>query len=460
MDVLTNSVDYLLLDGNQQAGAPDQLLLDLEQKEFLHFDFLYNTEQPAKAIITVEAPIVTLLTEIALKDQQKIVRPSGIDHQSVTLSFIKENYSNSILKHAKEFLLKFCVIDFLYQQLQKNKIPFGGNPKLYSCNLAYDSKAEYIFDIYLIERIAISEWKLFPFKAPKRKNYKDLDKQVEYFIAEELANAAQSTPDTVCLNDWVLFSLIPLNQDDKPLLPSLATLYWFKMADSEIDSPLKELFFGKNLNYTTITHNQGLQSFLSNSLVSDYGFLIKIVAIVPHKFVCFNQFKSFFKLKTQKDLHKKLIELFSFRNDISQRRAIVEEALKVLLQKHSFTVPKHLIENQKNIILSSIKQIPDYNVYRRQADFNIRVQELAQKHAHEMVLIDQLSAYEGITVSVHDIKCYLNLTKRTRLRDFLHFEQPETEVDGQQVPISMQQIKIHCLREKTINYIIYHLTKK
>jgi hypothetical protein len=460
MKVITDSVGLILTELNQQPQDFDQVSFELECKNFFHFEFIYVTETTGQAIITIPKELLSTFIHITLHDQQKVLRPSGIDHRNITISFIKEHYAHSILAHLKEFLLKFCVIDFLYEQLQSDRIHFGGTPKLYSCVLAYDTEAKYIFDVYLTEQISISEWKLFPFKSPKRKNYKDLDKQVEHFIAEELANAQQSTFDTVHLHDWILFGLTPLDQENNLLTHPIQTLYWFKVADEEIESPLKELFLGKKLHETFITHNQGLQQFLSNSLVSDYAFTVKILAIVSHKNVCFNQFKSFFKIKTQKDLHKKLIELFSYRNDISQRRAIVEEALKVLLNKHSFSIPKHLVASQKNQILSSIKQIPDYNVYKRQADFDMRVQELAHKHAHEMVLIDQITAHEGIVVTMQDMKGYLNLTKRARLRDFLYFEQPQTEVDGQQIPISVQQFKTYCLREKTINYIIYHLTKK
>ncbi|RTL07085.1 hypothetical protein EKK58_02820 [Candidatus Dependentiae bacterium] len=460
MDALTSSLDYELLDTNQQAGDSDQLFLELYSKEFLYFEFIPIAKDKGQAIINVHQDVTALFIELALQDQQKILRPSGIDQQNVTHAFIKEHYTNSIINHLKEFLLKFCVIDFLYQQLEKNKISFGGNPILHSCSLIHNSKAQYVFDLYLTEEISIGEWKLFPFKAPKRKNYKDLDKQVEYFIAEELANAEKSTADTVCLHDWILFSLTPLVQDEQPLAKSLTTLYWFKMADEEIESPLKELFLGKKVHSTMITHNQGLQNFLSNSLVSDYGFKVTIIAIVQHQYVCFNQLKSFFKIKTQKDLHKKLIEIFSYRNDISQRRATVEEALKILMNKHIFSISDQLVSIEKNEILSSIKQISDYNVYKRQADFNTRVHELAFKHAHEKVLIDQIIYNEKITVNLQDMKDYLNLTKRPRLKDFLYFDLPKTELDGQQIPISLQQLKKYCAREKAINYIIYHLTKK
>ena len=45
--------------------------------------------------------------------------------------------------------------------------------------------ARFIFELSLFPDLSIYEWKYFPFKAPKRKNYKDLDRQVDSFIEEE-----------------------------------------------------------------------------------------------------------------------------------------------------------------------------------------------------------------------------------------------------------------------------------
>ena len=54
-------------------------------------------------------------------------------------------------------------------------------------------------------------------------------------------------------------------------------------------------------------------------------------------------------------MNRKLIEVFSYRNDISQRHAMVEEALKVLLSKHKFTIPNYIILRYQEILLENIQ---------------------------------------------------------------------------------------------------------
>ena len=45
-----------------------------------------------------------------------------------------------------------------------------------------------ILNFLLFPTITFQEWKYLPFKAPKRKNYKDLDRQVETFLQEEVSS--------------------------------------------------------------------------------------------------------------------------------------------------------------------------------------------------------------------------------------------------------------------------------
>jgi FKBP-type peptidyl-prolyl cis-trans isomerase (trigger factor) len=165
-------------------------------------------------------------------------------------------------------------------------------------------------------------------------------------------------------------------------------------------------------------------------------------------------------VKTNKDMHKKLIEVFSYRNDVSQRLAMVEEAFKLLLSRHRFFAPNYLVLRQQKIILGAIQSNPDYNVYRKQKDFNFWVQQLAEKQVKEMLLIDQLIYRENITVSNEDIVNYLNLDKRQRMREFMYFGLPESKHYGQEMPLAMNELSRVCAREKAINYVIYYLTKK
>jgi FKBP-type peptidyl-prolyl cis-trans isomerase (trigger factor) len=142
------------------------------------------------------------------------------------------------------------------------------------------------------------------------------------------------------------------------------------------------------------------------------------------------------------------------------RRSIAEEALKILLSKHRFTVPNYLVLRQQKIVMDKIKHNPDYHVYRVQRDFQDRVRQLAEKQIRETVFLDQFIYNENINANNVDIKGYLNLTNRQRMKDFLYFDTPSTKLSGQEIPLSHQELKRFCLREKALNHIIYHLTKK
>ena len=157
-----------------------------------------------------------------------------------------------------------------------------------------------------------------------------------------------------------------------------------------------------------------------------------------------------------KDMHR---FFFSYRNDVSQRLAMVEEALKLLLSRHRFFAPHYLVLRQQKIILSAIQNNPDYNVYRKQKDFNFWVQQLAEKQVKETLLIDQLIYRENIAVTNDDIVNYLNLDKRSRMKEFIYFNLPFNHYE-QEIPLAAHELYRVCAREKAINYIIHYLTKK
>ena len=174
----------------------------------------------------------------------------------------------------------------------------------------------------------------------------------------------------------------------------------------------------------------------------------------------FEDFKQHFRLKTNKDIHSKLIEIFSYRNDLSQRRSMVEEALKLLIAKHHVEASSYLVLRQQKIVLEAVQSNPDYQVYKAQSNFKSIVSQLATKQVKEMILIDQLAHNENIKITNQDIKNYLNLLKRPRTKEFIYFTPPPTKIDGQEMPIPAALFKQCCLREKTLNYAIYHLTRK
>jgi FKBP-type peptidyl-prolyl cis-trans isomerase (trigger factor) len=159
-------------------------------------------------------------------------------------------------------------------------------------------------------------------------------------------------------------------------------------------------------------------------------------------------------------MFKKMIEVFSYSNDMSQRRKTAEESLKLLLSKNQFSVPNHLTLRQEARIINTIQSNPDYHVYRTQTDFKKRIKQLAERQTKECLILDQIAYHENITPTHHDVKHYLNLIKRPRTKEFIYFDPINTKINGQEVPVSAEALKFVCLREKTLNYIIHHLTKE
>ena len=92
-------------------------------------------------------------------------------------------------------------------------------------------------------------------------------------------------------------------------------------------------------------------------------------------------------------------------------------------------------------------------------DFDDHITVLAKKQLYEIVVTDYVTHTENLTAQHIDIKSYFNLMQRTRTKEFLYFNPPMTQVEGQESPISVESIKRSCVREKALNHIVYHLSK-
>ena len=198
------------------------------------------------------------------------------------------------------------------------------------------------------------------------------------------------------------------------------------------------------------------------SLATDmnYTFRVDIKDYLPHAYFSFDLFNHHFNIKTEKEMHLKLIEVFSTRNDISQRRETIEAVLKLLCKQYYFLLPAHLLDRQKLMVLTAVQNNPDYHVYKAQADFKEKIKQLAEKQLKETIIIDAIAYQEGIKVSDDDVRAYLNFLKRPRMKEFIYFIFPPYKMLGQDVPLSAELVKRYCLREKTLNHVINHLTKK
>ncbi len=427
-----------------------------------HISFEFTSPQPSfgYAKIIISAKMVDILYDETARAQQHSVHAYGFNRGQVPLEYIKQNFEVNLLDHMKEFFLKYSVLNTLFREIRIRKIPIAGEPRLIKINIKPGHDADFLFEISLLPKLEITDWKYLPFKAPRRKNYKDLDRQVESFVKEERNNLKSFENKGLSVGDWVNFSIALVDQEHIPLFDNYTEDFWFKIGDEKVDNPIRELFLGKSENDVLYTTNRGLQEYFSNQLNTIHYFCIKIIHIVPHAFFCFDTFKRHFRIKTNIDMNRKMIEVFSYRNDLSQRRSMVEDSLKLLLSKNNFDIPNYLVLREQNSILEMVKQNPDYNVYRVQKDFRHRIRQLAEKTIKEKILIDQLAYQENISIYDQDVKSYLNLILRQRTKEFIYFEHPEQLIEGQEIPIPSEELKQTCLREKTINYAIYHLTKK
>lgn len=421
----------------------------------------YEKSSLYRATIVISKSLVNSFFEETVHTLSGSVQAYGFAQGKVPFEYVVKQYKTNIIDHLKEFFFKFGVVNFLFQEIRAQKLLVAGDPRLVDIFLEHDNDARFTFELTVFPSISLLEWKFFPFKAPNRKNYKDLDRQVEAFIQDEKNLLEKRLSDqAISIGDWVNFNIMVVDRQSRPLNGNFVQNFWLKLGDEEVEGHLRALFVGRNKGDEFVVNNKGLQDYFSDQLRTGYNFKIAIIDTIPFSYFCFEQFKDHFKIKTNKDKHKKLIEVFSYRNDMSQRLAMVEDAFKLLLSKHRFVAPNYLVLRQQKIILSAIQRNPDYNVYRKQRDFNFWVQQLAEKQVKETLLIDQIIYRENIMVGNEDIVNYLNLDKRPRMREFIYFSLPESKRDGQEMPLPKHELSRVCAREKAINHVIYHLTKK
>ncbi len=221
----------------------------------------------------------------------------------------------------------------------------------------------------------------------------------------------------------------------------------------------QDLFLDKKVGDKFYSNAQCLHDYFNNEIDPLYNFGIEIKDILFSDFFSMDELKEHFKIKTNKKAHQKIIEVFSFKNDLSLRRSIIEEAFNLMLTKFPVRPPEATVIRQQEKILHDLKNNPDYSVYKLQKDFLDKVYKLARKQVREAVLIDFLTYKENIEITHQDIVNYLNFTKRPRTKEFLFFRHPIIQANDQELPLSSEVLKKYCLREKMLNYMIEELTK-
>lgn len=431
----------------------------IDNRNIFNFNVAPIQNNNSIATINIESQYVDPLYLEAINSQKNYTHTYGFSKGGTPLSYIQDNFKAPIFDHLKEVLFMYCASNFLYKSIIDNKILIPGEPILLNIDINDDKEALFKFGFTNITIDQDNRWKKLVIKAPDRKNYKDLDKQADLFIKTEV-KSAESYNNEISIGDMVCFDIQLCGSNQNPILPNYKNQLWLRISDEETDHDIQEIFLGKKLGDKFCVYSNYLQKYFSNNLSIKYLFDITIVDILPDNHFSFDNFQHHFQLKTNKDIHQKLIEVFSFRNDISLRRETAEAVLKSILKQYFISIPPYLLEEQKNYLLKTIYNNPDYNVYKAQNGFNEKIKALAEKQLKVAIIIDAISYQENIQVTHKDIVSYLNLFKRSRSKEFVYFDLPILKSEGQEMPISTEFIKRYCLREKTLNFVINTISKR
>jgi FKBP-type peptidyl-prolyl cis-trans isomerase (trigger factor) len=429
-----------------------------ETAKLINLKITQNSSHLAKAQIEIS----NLATHPIYNEIIKLFKCRRIDgflQKDIPLEYLEEIYNQEIKQKLKSYLFSHIVIDNLINGLIAQKIPFSNYPRLMNIKTSNENDISFMFDLSLTEPIELKEWKNFAFKSPNRKRYKDLDKQVKSFLETQTHSSLHPQAGQIQECDWVSFSALLLDENHKPIFQQLVSHFWIRMQKSEIANKFKSTFIGKKQGESFITDELNFEDPSDTLNCAEPIFLITIKSVVKGSSLSIDYFKHMFKLKNKTDIHNKMMEVFSYRNDVSQRKTIIEETFNLLLSKHRFEVPKHLVlRRQEDILLNLVTQ-PDYHVYKAQKDFLKCIELLAEKNLKEETIIDQIAYKENINVDNNDIQDYLNLLNNKRICEFAYFRPTLEKIDDLHSPLNQSAITHTALREKTLNYIIYNLTK-
>ncbi|MFA6527488.1 MAG: hypothetical protein WCT20_03635 [Candidatus Babeliales bacterium] len=410
-----------------------------------------------KATIEVGIPVIEQLGKetIELFKQGNF---EGFADDGVPDEYILENFNSEIHERIKGYVFRHLVIDFLITELLDRQIMFANYPRLMGAELLPGPKMLFHFDVSMSDSVELKEWKLFLFKLPKRKRYKDLDKQVEQFLEAQTAVLAGQNMQKIEEDDWVCFDATLIDRRCEVLDANFTSRFWLRANGRGLQEQFSAMFAGHAVGDQFTTNNFDFDETQHEIDGKRYNFLINIKGVIKGNALSMDLFKTTFRLKNKVEVHGKLMEVFSYRNDISQRKMIIEELFHLLLTKHRFEVAKHLVLRRVEDLLVSLMKQPDYQVYKSQKDFFLQVEQLAEKQLKEEIIIDQIAYSEGIAVDFKDMQHYLHLFNNKRLREFVYFKSLIEKIDELEAPINANILAQAVLREKVLNHIIYTLT--
>ena len=426
-------------------------------QEYLSFQMTALSSHLHKITVSVGGGLVSQLLDQSVELFRK-TSFEGFGNSGAPKKYIEDSYKSHIHHKVKNFAFQHLVVDFVFIEIFNRKIIMANYPRLVSAEFQPDNGLVYIFDMAIADPLELKEWKHFAFKSPKRKKYKDLDKQVVSFVENRAASNKKVNPSLIEEYDWVLIDTVMVNAQDAMISASLSGSFWIKIGNQEIAHPLINQLIGKQQDNSFYTTDLDLYEIEDGVDKHSFKFLVTVKSIIKGQLFSMDVFKSTFRLKNKQDIHNKLMEIFSYRNDISQRKAIIEEVFHLLLSKHRFEVPKHLVLRREEHILQTLIKQPDYHVYKAQKDFKECIQMLAEKQLKEEIIIDHIAYHENIHMDLRDMQQYLHLLSNRRLKEFIYFRPLSEHLDDAQAMLNMTTLAQAVIREKTLNYVIYTLT--
>ncbi len=433
----------------------------------IYFSLNAHPESPHQLFLNIQVPSepVDVMYRQAISSIKRDIHTYGFAKGATPESYISCTYKPLLIDHLKHFFFHHCVNAFLQKGIAEHKIITLTLPRAHLALIDPDKPAQFTFLVDTSPNPIKSEWKKLHFKAPGRKNYKDLDRQVEFFLKEEERKQKESmsgdaSPDKIAYHDWICMSIKVVDKDHNPLLFPFEQHVWIKVGEEEADREVQQLFLGKSVGDSFVTDNDFFQDSVSDDFTTHYLFNITILYHVSSSFFDLDRFKTHFRLKTSKETHQKLIEVFSFRHDISQRRETIEKLFKLLFHHYPVTIDPEVALLQERLVLARVQENPDYHVYKSQKDFKEKIKLLAEKQIKEILFIDSIAYQENIQATDEDLINYLHLLKRPRTKEFVYFDIPHTRLNDQEITLCHEEMRRSCQREKTLNYVIYYLTKK
>lgn len=232
----------------------------------------------------------------------------GISCSTLPISYTQHYFAQEIEKETQQFLFEHFIEGNVQNFLQENKIATVNWPRLKE--ITGSAQAGYIITmaLSLAPHLALNGWHTHTFVAPRRKNYTDLDIQVESFIATldpEIINRNA----TVETGDWVRFSA----QFRSPLVQTPVhsqTQYWLRITNPVLTTPEMTQFLNAKIGSQFTVPASALSSRQETTFSTDYYFDITIEHIVKTQKLSVQQVQDCLHVCDHQTLHNKLIEIF------------------------------------------------------------------------------------------------------------------------------------------------------